>query len=923
MKAIAMKAMIRAQRLQIPVLLGALFAATAGYADTVVWTGAVNNIWDTTTLNWRSLTYGTNCNYTDGSDVLFGDATNVDVYLTIHVFPASVTFSNSYTLSGSAISGATGLSVFGDVTLAGSNNYTGPTLVGTNCYLLLENSNALGSASGIILDGGATLDLSGLGPSPTYTLGASASLTASAYYYGGAFTPSQVVNWGEGIGTFNLGSRPVILNFIEASSPSLMLQEVSLSLKGNPFTVNCPSPFGNGSDAIIPLMGGTIDTNATAFPLVTGTAIGPGQYGFISVDEVAGVVSLDITNIVPPFFVAEPTNVTVSPDADITLSFQAGGPGPFSYQWLLNGVMIPGATNTSLTLTNAQPTNGGSFTVRVLSPYGVTNSDPAIVLVSSPNLGLTNDFSAAPLFTSYQATGSGNNQSATNQPGSPNNDGKNGQHPVWMAWQPASSGIATFYSLGSAFDSVLAVYTNSVPTSAATLSNLTAVTADDDGGAFLTSSVQFNAAAGQTYYVVVDGFGPLAAGNIVLSWSFFPTTSVLPVIVQQPLCFVAAFGNTVTFNVQADGGNAPYGSPNPVTYQWTVDGVSIPGATNSSLTISNVQPANVGNYVVSVNNGFWTVQSVPAFLQISAISPEGAAQPVQAMYKLGNVLQLGTAQPDAARIQPHDGSAPIVGLSGTQYFSTASTPTGYGWYVIAPNAAGSSPLLITTEGSGFSNWFTISTSLYADPIVTSQLQTPGITVPDTGYENTGRTSITAASGTSYYVNVYPAGPESGVVTLNWAFNYSKAITRAPAGSILGTPGAVLTNNLALSSSAGWYTDQSAITVSAGTAATLAPTHSAIYGVVNTNKSGGAVTCDLVYQDVVGDSLSAKISGQNVIISYGANSTPRTLYIESSASVAGPWSVPIKTLVSSAPAGSLAPISLSGAAQFYRFSLTNP
>ena len=184
-----MKAMIRAQRLQIPVLLGALFAAIAGYADTVVWTGAVNSNWDTTTSNWLSGVSGLPTNFVSGSSVVFDDtALGTNVHLTTNVFPASVTFSNNsliYNIFGSAISGTTGLSVVGTagVTLSGSNNYTGPTTIGTNCHLLLNYSNALGSASGIILDENAILDLSGLGSNATYRLGASASLTVNADFY--------------------------------------------------------------------------------------------------------------------------------------------------------------------------------------------------------------------------------------------------------------------------------------------------------------------------------------------------------------------------------------------------------------------------------------------------------------------------------------------------------------------------------------------------------------------------------------------------------------------------------------------------------------------------------------------------------------------------------------------------------------------
>jgi len=857
---------------------------------------------------------GTPTLYTDGFPVLFDDTAMVSgmVYVTTNVVPSSVTFSNSslsYVINGGPISGAAGLTLrgFGTVMLAGSNNYTGPTTIGAGT-LALGNSNGLGSASSIIIADGAALDLSGLGPYATYTLGASASVTASGNLLGAFIT--------NGIGgTMSLGSSPVILNFF-GSLPSLSVEQGSLSLKGNPFTVNSPSALTNGSYSIVSVPNGSIFTNFASFPPVAGTAIGQGQSGFISIDSLGQNVLLNIQSALPPFFVTEPADVTVLPSNNVTLTFQAGGAGPLSYQWLLNGVILPGATNTSLTLTNAQPTNGGSFSVSVQSPFGITNSDPAVVLVTSPPLGLADDFSAAYPFQANQMVGSGNNANASREPGEPLHDGKWGQHSVWMAWQPTNSGIATFSALGSAFDTILAVYTNT-QISQATVSQLAAVAADDDSGAYLSSSVQFNAVAGQIYYVAADGFG-LGAGNIVLTWSLFPTTAPLPVIVQQPLSFVGALGSAVTFSVQAAGGTNSNGTLRTVTYHWMVDGVSIPNATNSSLTLSNIQPADAGNYVVKVSNGVASVLSVPAFLQISAVAPDGAAQQVQAVYKLGDQLTLGTGQAATNQIRAWDGlggGGPVSGLSGTHYFSTTSTPTSAAWFSI--QATNDGPLLITTEGSGFPNHFTIySGPAYAISIYQLTALKTAIT---NGYQLTSRTNIAAVSNTVYYAEVFGNGAATGKATLNWAFNYSPAITRPPAGAILGAAGAVLTDTLDPPNAALWSINQTNIPGPAGLTATRPPLQTAIYGVVNT--SGDGVTRDLVYQDVLSASMSARISGTNVIITYGSNTVGRTIYIESSSSVTGPWSV-IKTLLSGAAGGAITN-SISSGGKYCRYSLTNP
>lgn len=52
----------------------------------------------------------------------------------------------------------------------------------------------------------------------------------------------------------------------------------------------------------------------------------------------------------------------------------------------------------------------------------------------------------------------------------------------------------------------------------------------------------------------------------------------------------------------------------PIRYQWTVNGQPIPSATNASLTVSNVQASDWGEYAVSITDGLGTVVSSPAWL---------------------------------------------------------------------------------------------------------------------------------------------------------------------------------------------------------------------------------------------------------------------------------------------------------------------
>jgi hypothetical protein len=79
-----------------------------------------------------------------------------------------------------------------------------------------------------------------------------------------------------------------------------------------------------------------------------------------------------------------------------------------------------------------------------------------------------------------------------------------------------------------------------------------------------------------------------------------------PLILSISSPVVANIGDTVMFSVVATGG--------PLSYQWQRNGANLPGATNSSLTLTNVQAGNAGTYRVRVANPFGSVLSPPVSL---------------------------------------------------------------------------------------------------------------------------------------------------------------------------------------------------------------------------------------------------------------------------------------------------------------------
>jgi hypothetical protein len=95
--------------------------------------------------------------------------------------------------------------------------------------------------------------------------------------------------------------------------------------------------------------------------------------------------------------------------------------------------------------------------------------------------------------------------------------------------------------------------------------------------------------------------------------------STPPSILEQPQSASRTPGETVTFFVMASGAA-------PLSYQWSFDSSDIPGATDNSYTIANVQVKDAGTYAVRVSNPFGSTNSSDAILSVN-IPPYVVAQP--------------------------------------------------------------------------------------------------------------------------------------------------------------------------------------------------------------------------------------------------------------------------------------------------------
>src|SRR5262249_55281440 len=98
-------------------------------------------------------------------------------------------------------------------------------------------------------------------------------------------------------------------------------------------------------------------------------------YGF----HLPAVQSLEIVN--------QPIGETnIATDSEITLSVvaQSSVTPALEYQWMLNGVNIPGATNSQFIIADFQPTNGGVYSVGVSDGVSWLISDNVALVPDEP-----------------------------------------------------------------------------------------------------------------------------------------------------------------------------------------------------------------------------------------------------------------------------------------------------------------------------------------------------------------------------------------------------------------------------------------------------------------------------------------------------------------------------------------------------------
>ena len=123
---------------------------------------------------------------------------------------------------------------------------------------------------------------------------------------------------------------------------------------------------------------------SNTYSIASVTAIDAATYGCVLNNSCGTVTSAGsvLTVDAPPLIVSNPVSQSVSPGTNVLFSVVASGSPTLNYQWCKDGVVIPGATGTSITLTNVQLADEGGYAAKVSNPFGSVTSLVATLTVS-------------------------------------------------------------------------------------------------------------------------------------------------------------------------------------------------------------------------------------------------------------------------------------------------------------------------------------------------------------------------------------------------------------------------------------------------------------------------------------------------------------------------------------------------------------
>ncbi|HSH16920.1 MAG TPA: immunoglobulin domain-containing protein, partial [Verrucomicrobiae bacterium] len=350
------------------------------------------------------------------------------------------------------------------------------------------------------------------------------------------------------------------------------------------------------------------------------------EIAFIKSNPLGGDNTVLIDNVgflpsgTPPSITGQPQSQIVGLGDNATFTVSAVGSAPLSYQWFFDGIDIPGANAATLTFPVTSGDQAGAYTVEVSNATGSETSAPATLTVRAKvpglfNTGVDDNGVALPddaVDPHYQLVVNADNPDSTEARVQDST-----QFPIvtgpWLAnnaqskwigprfFTEMAAGLAqgdglyvyrtTFDLTGFDISSVVitggwavdndgvSIRVNGQPTglsNTAGFGGLTPFTLNIQNAAFVEgmNTLEFEVRNADA----VAGYTGLRVANLR---GLAPLPGTPPSILTQPQSQIAGTGENVVLTVVADGSS-------PLSYQWTKDGVEVPGGTGPTLTLNNV-----------------------------------------------------------------------------------------------------------------------------------------------------------------------------------------------------------------------------------------------------------------------------------------------------------------------------------------------
>jgi hypothetical protein len=578
---------------------------------------------------------------------------------------------------------------------------------------------------------------------------------------------------------------------------------------------------GSDFETMLGAYTGSTVTNVTAVPSVVNNANGAGYHNSkisfnaealttyqIVVDGYHGdsgnVVltwSENITSDTLPSFTSTlPADTVVAPGASFSFSAPHTS-GTLS--WFCNGDPL-GVTTTTIVVPNANDATVGRYVAQATSTAGnltasqaadvqtcvledgsiATNGfalgsfldssaiaslllpiGPAPSLAHRSDGGDTRGYSVAQVFSTV---------GAESEPGEPSPCGQVGGAPEWYTYITPTNGSLYVTTAGSGFNTILGAYIGP-GNSFTTLTNI---------GCGYTTNYQLDGQpqiyipdvpANQTIFVVVDGENG-TSGTVHLYIGVGNPVAISAAPQNQ----AAVAGSNAVFSVSAAGST-------PITYAWRFNGTNIAGATNSTLTITNVQASQQGLYSVVVSNVVFTTNSSAtlSLLIPPSITNQPAGQEVPAGANAS--FTCGAAGSGPLSFQWLSGKSPLAGATNSTLVLTNVQSTNAGSiYCVVTNAAGtatSSNALLTVDTAPVIGTPPSSQTVASNAPVTLSVSASSTPVPAFQWYFDGAT--TGTNGSLLTVPHFGAANEGSYWVV--VSNYLGKATSSPATLLLNAP----------------------------------------------------------------------------------------------------------------------------------------